>query len=1263
MLGARGGQKKRAPLKSFSKAAHAAANLPSIRTLDIDTIDELGTRSPGPPSDENATLLNGSDERPAAISWWQRLQNSLLTCGSEHELAPRTISFTGCQVAPTPESQRFPANIVRNQQYSVHFKQNILFSTNEFTFHLSRSCQVLSFVPVVLFNQFRFFFNLYFLLVAMSQFIPVLQVGFLFTYIAPLGFVLSITMLKEAIDDFARYRRDTEANSAVYTRLTAQGTQSVASCDIKVGDILRIGTNQRVPADCVLLRAHDASGTIFIRTDQLDGETDWKLRLPVPSCQALHSDEALFAWTADLNAQEPTKEVYQFLGNFTRYRSATERSASIDVTPPMSPSSVHLSSYTVAAASQGQVEPLSLENTMWANTVVATGQAIACVVYTGIECRAAMNAQAPSVKTGLLDLEINRLTKLLFLFTLTLAAAIVGVKGLNGLWYIDFFRFVLIFSTIIPISLRVNLDMSKILSSYLMSNDDEIPGTVVRNTSIPEDLGRIDYLFSDKTGTLTQNHMLFQKLALSSLQSYDVDSVATLCEHVALAQQPQLLQQQPAAAARAAKTAYRAMLAIAICHNVTPVGVEDAAPTDAVSHDSVDVDSKSTIADQFPSFSALQSDEYNALEVKPATGTLAFSFSSPSAASAAAAAAPAEPISTAAWAARSKRFEFQAASPDEVALVKFAESIGLRLFSRGQHLMQLESITGCSGDELTFDVLQIFPFTSESKRMGIIVRSHATQRIVFYLKGAESIMKTKMRPVDWLDEECDALARKGLRTLVFASKELSEEVCRVYFFQNNSSGLFQLLLYGLVFSPQDYASFASRYAEAAALLVGRDAAQRACVVQLEHDLEIVALTGVEDALQVGVREALETLRQANIKVWMLTGDKAETAMCIGRAAKLCEYGQEIFTISGTNRRDLLRSLDAASAAVGFGIGVASNSDMNSVSSSDKAFAGRPAILIDGTALALALEHAEKQFMEVALEAPAVICCRCSPLQKSQVVTLARLYSGGKRCAAIGDGGNDVPMIVSADVGLGIVGKEGQQASLAADVSLSQFSHVTRCLLWHGRNAYRRSARLSHFVVHRGLIISVMQAVFSFLFFYAAISIFNGWLQVGYATVYTMFPVFSLVLDQDVPAQAVFLYPELYLDMQKGRELGFKTVFLWALKSVYQGGMIMILSMILFEDSFINIVGITFTALILCELLNVAFEIHRWNAWIAGAELLSLTAYIISIFVLRGYFDLAFVLTWAFIGKTLVLVGAAVLPTAAIEAVHKRLNPPSYAKIQ
>jgi phospholipid-translocating ATPase len=262
-------------------------------------------------------------------------------------------------------------------------------------------------------------------------------------------------------------------------------------------------------------------------------------------------------------------------------------------------------------------------------------------------------------------------------------------------------------------------------------------------------------------------------------------------------------------------------------------------------------------------------------------------------------------------------------------------------------------------------------------------------------------------------------------------------------------------------------------------------------------------------------------------------------------------------------------------------------------------------------------------------------------------------------------------------GVGIVGKEGKQASLAADFSVTQFSYLTKLLVWHGRNSYKRSAKLAQFVIHRGLIISVMQAVFSAIFYFAPIALYQGWLMVGYATVYTMAPVFSLVLDRDVSEDLALLYPELYKELTKvciqgaraslyvliywqGRSLSFKTFFTWCVISVYQGmtlsrwtnplirsrliclllgpgGAIMTMSLLLFENEFLNIVAISFTALVLNELIMVALEITTWYAhhldhgvfqlslwyprhlYMVIAEIVTLIFYAISMAFLPEYF--------------------------------------------
>jgi phospholipid-translocating ATPase len=157
---------------------------------------------------------------------------------------------------------------------------------------------------------------------------------------------------------------------------------------------------------------------------------------------------------------------------------------------------------------------------------------------------------------------------------------------------------------------------------------------------------------------------------------------------------------------------------------------------------------------------------------------------------------------------------------------------------------------------------------------------------------------------------------------------------------------------------------------------------------------------------------------------------------------------------------------------------------------------------------------------------------------------------GKRTASVGDGGNDVGMIIEANIGIGIAGKEGKQASLASDFSINQFSHLRRLILWHGRLSYHRSAVLSQFVIHRGLIISVIQAIFSICFYFVAIPVYNGLLMIGYATIYTNLPVMSLVLDEDVPIQAVMKFPPLYKTMQLGRVLSTKTFLIWVWKSIF-----------------------------------------------------------------------------------------------------------------
>lgn len=1074
--------------------------------------------------EEEATLLGEGDHDPGFLH--DEEGGSTAVERASDTTSQRSISRRGSKdksrtvpLRPPDKLQsKFTPNIVRNQKYNV------------FTF-----------LPIVFYEQFKFFFNLYFLLVALSQFVPALKTGFLVTYIAPLAFVLLVTMGKEAYDDYKRNLRDREANSARYLILTSHSssdgehlsnfrlednltpTRPVPSSSIRVGDLVLLEKNQRVPADLVLLRTSDSSGTCFIRTDQLDGETDWKLRVAVPATQKLPSDQELLNLDAEIYADAPSKDIHTFVGTFM-------------INTPSS-----ISSNEVPMVQVPTVEPLSAENVLWANTVLASGSAIGFVVYTGPETRAVMNTSHPQTKVGLLDLEINKLAKILCAVTFALSVALVAFNGFRGLWYIYVFRFLILFSSIIPISLRVNLDMGKTVYAHLIMNDSEIPDTIVRTSTLPEELGRIEYLLSDKTGTLTQNEMEMKKLHMGTMSfGYDaMDEVthqlstafgadATHAKHGSLSTGIQLATRGRRDISARVRDV---VLSLALCHNVTPVINDDGSVT------------------------------------------------------------------------------YQASSPDEVAIVKWTASVGLTLTFRDRTRIELRTPTGST---IAYDVLELFPFTSESKRMGIVVRDTASGELSFLQKGADVVMARIVQRNDWLEEETANMAREGLRTLVVARRRLSEAT---------------------------YQDFKTRHHAASVRLEGRNEAMAAVVADtLERDLELLGLTGVEDKLQDDVRGTLELLRNAGIKIWMLTGDKIETATVIAISTKLVARNQYIHQVSKLktaeevqNELDFLQNkLDCC-------------------------------LVIDGESLQLCLTLFKNEFIEITTKLSAVVACRCSPTQKADVARLIRSFTK-KRVCCIGDGGNDVSMIQAADVGVGIVGKEGKQASLAADFSVTQFSHLTKLLLWHGRNSYRRSAKLAQFVIHRGLIISVMQAVFSSIFYFAPIALYQGWLMVGYATLYTMAPVFSLVLDRDLNEDLALSYPELYKDLTKGRALSFKTFFMWLMISLYQGAAIMIISLVLFENEFLNIVAISFTALILNELIMVALEITIWHVYMIISEVVTLGIYAISMIFLPEYFDLSFVVSVRFGWKVAVIVAISALPLWIIKMIKSRVAPEATTKL-
>jgi len=217
------------------------------------------------------------------------------------------------------------------------------------------------------------------------------------------------------------------------------------------------------------------------------------------------------------------------------------------------------------------------------------------------------------------------------------------------------------------------------------------------------------------------------------------------------------------------------------------------------------------------------------------------------------------------------------------------------------------------------------------------------------------------------------------------------------------------------------------------------------------------------------------------------------------------------------------------------------------------------------------------------------------------------------------------------------------------------------MLWHGRMSYKRSAVLSQFVIHRGLIIAIIQAIFSIIFYFVSIAIYNGYLILGYSTVYTMFPVFSLVTDEDCSEAVVMKFPILYSSLQKGRVLNTKTFLIWIWKSLFQGTVIMVGAVAFFNESFTNIVTITFSALIVCEILNVYSEVHKVNYKMVVSSILTFIVYFMSIGLLRSYFNTSYI-TWDFVIKVFAVVIISWAPLHLARLVFDCIDPSEHVKI-
>nr|XP_036854505.1 probable phospholipid-transporting ATPase VD isoform X1 [Manis javanica] len=503
---------------------------------------------------------------------------------------------------------------------------------------------------------------------------------------------------------------------------------------------------------------------------------------------------------------------------------------------------------------------------------------------------------------------------------------------------------------------------------------------------------------------------------------------------------------------------------------------------------------------------------------------------------------------------------YEAESPDEAALVYAARAYRCTLQSRTPEQVIVDF---AALGPLTFQLLHILPFDSVRKRMSVVVRHPLSNQVVVYTKGADSVI---MELLSVASPDGASLGNQETMIRGRTQKHLDEYAER---------GLRTLCIAKRVMSDSEYTEWLRNHFLAETSIDNREDLLLESAMRLENKLTLLGATGIEDRLQEGVPESIEALHEAGIKIWMLTGDKQETAVNIAYACKLLAPEDKLFILN-TQSKDacemlmgtILKELQKKNPVSAKQASLSEDLHQPPAAQDSGLQAG---LIITGKTLEFALQESlQRQFLELTACCQAVVCCRATPLQKSEVVKLVRNHLR-VMTLAIGDGANDVSMIQVADVGIGISGQEGMQAVMASDFAVSQFKHLSKLLLVHGHWCYTRLSNMILYFFYKN--VAYVNLLFWYQFFcgFSGTSMTDYWVLIFFNLLFTSAPpVIYGVLEKDVSAETLMQLPELYKSGQ-GSEAYLPLAFwITLLDAFYQSLVCFFVPYYTYQDSDIDI---------------------------------------------------------------------------------------------